>query len=64
MSDRTGNGIQMWLVCDSFHDTQSAYYETEVLKLIHFLRYLEEVRAYEELSVSIRPHVSFLKLLK
>lgn len=48
MSDCVGNGIQLFVVCDSHHDAQSAYYEEEVLKLINFLRYLNEVRAYEE----------------
>jgi len=48
MSDCVGNGIQLCVVCDNHHDAQSAYYEHEVLKLIDFLCYLNEVRAYEE----------------
>jgi len=42
-----GNGKQLCVACDSHHDAQSAYYEQEVPKLINFLRYLNEVRAYE-----------------
>ena len=47
MSDCVGNGIRLWVACDSHHVAQSAYYEQEVLKLINFLRYLKEVRAYD-----------------
>jgi len=47
MSDCVGNGIQLCVVCDSHHDTQSAYYEQEILKLINFLRYLNEELSYE-----------------